>query len=103
MHYHSLGEEAVDDVLRLGGYFCPGGERKNLVILHAFQGRTGEIDIPPGELVTASLGQRPDCGDVRVRQVPEGDGNAEVLHEPVHDRGHFCLAAQVRENEVPQR
>ena len=51
VHYHSIGEEVVDDVVELGVYFYPKGqEPKNRVILHSFQGRTGELDIPPGEL-----------------------------------------------------
>ena len=51
VHYHSVGEEVVDDVVELGVYFYPPGEKpKYRTILHAFQGRTGEIDIPPGEL-----------------------------------------------------
>ena len=51
VHYHSIGEEVKDDVIELGVYFYPKGEvPKNRTILHAFQGRSGELDIPPGEL-----------------------------------------------------
>jgi len=51
IHYHSVGEEVVDDVVELGIYFYPKGqEPTHRTVLHAFQGRTGELDIPPGEI-----------------------------------------------------
>ena len=54
VHYHAIGEVVPDNVVELGIYFYPKGqEPKRRVVLHAFQGRTGEIDIPPGELAMA--------------------------------------------------
>jgi mono/diheme cytochrome c family protein len=51
VHYHSVGEEVNDDVVELGVYFYPKGEvPENRTILHAFQGRSGELDIQPGEI-----------------------------------------------------
>ena len=51
IHYHTIGEEVADNVVELGVYFYPRGQvPKNRVILHAFQGRGSELDIPPGEL-----------------------------------------------------
>ena len=51
VHYHSFGEELVDDVVELGVYFYPRGfVPKYRTVLHAFQGRSGELDIPPGQL-----------------------------------------------------
>jgi hypothetical protein len=48
VHYHSIGEEAVDDVVELGVYFYDKDEvPASRTILHLFQGRQGELDIPP--------------------------------------------------------
>ena len=54
VHYHAIGEEVQDDVIELGVYFHPvGQEPTHRTVLHAFQGMTGEIDIPPGELAVS--------------------------------------------------
>ena len=51
VHYHAIGEEVPNDVIELGVYFYPRGqEPKYRTILHAFQARRGELDIPPGEI-----------------------------------------------------
>ena len=51
VHYHAIGEEVADDVIELGVYFYPKGqEPRYRTILHAFQARRGELDIPPGEV-----------------------------------------------------
>ena len=51
VHYHSVGEEVANDVVELGVYFYPEGYVPEYrTILHAFQGRSGELDIPPGQL-----------------------------------------------------
>ncbi len=54
VHYHSYGEEVKDDVVELGVYFYPKDYiPESRTILHLFQGRTGELDIPPGELAVS--------------------------------------------------
>jgi hypothetical protein len=54
VHYHSIGQEVADDVVELGVYFYPKGYvPENRTILHLFQGRTGELDIQPGEVAVS--------------------------------------------------
>jgi len=54
VHYHSIGEEVPDDFVELGVYFYAKGEEpESRTILHAFQGRSGELDIPPGEIAVS--------------------------------------------------
>ena len=53
VHYHAIGEEIRDDVVEMAVYFYPKGEEpKYRTILTGFGGRTGEIDIRPGQLST---------------------------------------------------
>jgi len=48
VHYHSIGEEVADNQVELGVYFYPKGqEPTRRTVLHAFQGRQGELDIAP--------------------------------------------------------
>ena len=51
VHYHAVGEEVRDDVIEMAVYFYPkGDEPKYRTILTSFAGRSGEIDIRPGQL-----------------------------------------------------
>ncbi len=53
VHYHAVGEEIRDDVVEMAVYFYPPGEEPRYrTILTAFGGRTGEIDIRPGQMTT---------------------------------------------------
>ncbi|MEE2637373.1 MAG: hypothetical protein VYE68_09100 [Acidobacteriota bacterium] len=53
VHYHAVGEEVRDDVVEMGVYFYPKGqEPRYRTILTGFGGRSGEIDIRPGQLST---------------------------------------------------
>ncbi len=53
VHYHAIGEEVRDDVVEMAVYLYPLGEEPRYrTILTAFGGRTGEIDIRPGQMTT---------------------------------------------------
>ena len=53
VHYHAVGEAVIDDVVEMAVYFYPPGEEpKYRTILTAFGGRSGEIDIRPGQITT---------------------------------------------------
>jgi hypothetical protein len=53
VHYHAVGEEVSDDVVEMAVYFYPKGqEPRYRTILTSFSGRSGEIDIRPGQLST---------------------------------------------------
>ncbi len=53
IHYHPVGEEVADDVVELGVYFYPKGQKpEHRTILYMMRATNGGIDIPPGEIKT---------------------------------------------------